>query len=354
LHRQGFRTYTEQLIAQISTGDNEIAKSKNIQASMKTKEDIQVFVEDMCPVETFKTVLKYLLTAEGLLKNVTPPVTLANTMQRYKNLTKEEPMCNYSKSTWPYKSGKPLIMDLGLGTTGTRWLTTSMRGRCHAVGHNIQDPARGSSLRCSSPTNCMAIVDRFDFIADSPIPYIAVPLLLSFPNSYAINTLRDPVSWIKSRLSGTHENINGAAETLAPGPCGHTRNPLGVYVGLEVDNIHIRERNKVVVNPAAAVDVMVFQTFVTCISQEMCSPNRFLTINVFRENDMTIDSKIDQFLELHGLSKPKCNSVTKRTMSAVVVDEAIRATRLASKANKEDKNLRHAVSTLKTLKHTLN
>jgi len=270
---------------------------------------------DICPHEQFAAVLRGLLADEALLKDATSPVTFDLAYERYVDITKLDLIDEVQQKMWPV-STKRLVLDVSMGTTGTRWLTDRMKSRCFRTGHDHVGigclPSKKEKMNTS--LDCTDIFDKADFIADYPVDVLAIPLLQSHPNAVVILTLRDPVNWLRARIV----NHFGGGKHYAPSIYTNARNRKSV---LQVSTfpgdqektgraVKAKDRSAVVINPVAAIDVMVFYAWIACI----VPPEKLLLINVFRTPDTTIDTQIDHFLKANGVAE-KCPSKNWRPTS---------------------------------------
>jgi len=167
---------------------------------------------DTCPVEAFK---RSALHISDLLPGSLDKVGgIENVLRVYKERwhlaaadTTGTHLCD---PAWPLSTRKKkgLLVNLGAGTTGTRYLQCVMH-----------------TDRLTSPRARLAATDEYDYISDLPLPYQVVQLLLSHPGRLTagvILTLRDPVDWVRSRVS--HHGRSGATSrsccSVAAPPCG--------------------------------------------------------------------------------------------------------------------------------------
>jgi len=108
-----------------------------------------------------------------------------------------------------------LTIDLGAGTTGTRFvdcvLSTSSDLKC---GHHIL------ALKGGWTEEITRAADEYDYVSDSPVPLLIVPLLLSHPgslNAGVLLSLRDPFTWMESRLD---QHASDHCCSIPTAPCG--------------------------------------------------------------------------------------------------------------------------------------
>ena len=169
---------------------------------------------DACPVDAFRSAALHIsqLLPGSLDKLGGLDEIVRVYEERYDAVAKDtSKTCD---PAWPLSTrGKGLLVNLGEGTTGTRFLECVMeRSSTLRGGHNIHTD------RLS-----LALTDAYDYLSDSPLPYEVVPLLLSHPGKLTAGvllTLRDPVDWVRSRVEhhGTKKCCK-CCSVSAP-PCG--------------------------------------------------------------------------------------------------------------------------------------
>ena len=109
------------------------------------------------------------------------------------------------------------IIDLGDGTTGTRFLACVLQKLQLSVDH-------GTALPTS--TALTAFFDQFDAILDSPVPYLTDALLATHTRDQTalMLTVRDPWDWKDSRLK---HHSTATQWRAADGGCGSGFTLLG-------------------------------------------------------------------------------------------------------------------------------
>jgi len=153
---------------------------------------------DTCQIESFNAALQGLLTQTTLLG--THGVETAS--DRYKEYAMGTTCETPSASVWK-PSQKRLIINLGYGTTGTRWLSRKMKKLGFKTAHQEN--------KCGTEQ-----WSYYDYIADSPVAYQSWFLINAFPNATFLLSMRDGEEWMESRFS--HHGI-----TKQAAPCGHHR-----------------------------------------------------------------------------------------------------------------------------------
>ena len=120
---------------------------------------------------------------------------------------------------WPLSGSarERRIIDLGDGTTGTRFLACVLQKLQLSVGHNSKAP-RTASLT--------SFFDQFDAILDSPVPYLTDALLATHTRDQTalMLTVRDPWDWKDSRLK---HHSTATQWRAADGGCGSGFTLLG-------------------------------------------------------------------------------------------------------------------------------
>jgi len=125
----------------------------------------------------------------------------------------------------PARRPAGLTVNLGAGTTGTRFLQCVLKNasrlRCaHNVGFCHRDPRSHAHTSPCDP-GATARADKYDYVADSPVPYESMRLLLSHPGNLTagvILSLRDPFDWVQSRVR--HHAYDHCC-SIPTAPCGY-------------------------------------------------------------------------------------------------------------------------------------
>lgn len=220
-----------------------------------------VSILETCPLEKFQSSLAWLLKNELLLEsNVT---NSAET--RYLELA-EQQQCELGPE-W-YLSQKQLIVNVGEGTTATRWLDDVME----ALGFNT----RHFFAHDGGPVNGSFEVDQSEFISDYPTSTLTWQITQSHPRALFVMTMRDPVDWRDRRMEEHNHSRQGV-------PCGMA---------------YLEDAN----NPAERTYV-AYSAWASCVAPA----DNFLAANFFvkkEKNDAEFLEKLIQMLETHGLQKP--------------------------------------------------
>ena len=118
-------------------------------------------------------------------------------------------------TTYPQsrRSGTGLLLNAGAGTSGTRFVDCVIRRSTNL--HTEHNPAFNNS----DVKHITARVDSFDFLSDSPIPYMLGSVLASHlgnRSSGVLLSVRDPWAWMASR--NKHKSSHCCSVPTAP--CG--------------------------------------------------------------------------------------------------------------------------------------
>jgi hypothetical protein len=240
--------------------------------AVAAKDNTPVTILDSCPLANFQTSMDWFVDNQ-LMSSKNSSRTLLDmnisaSPEYYMGIAEQQ--CTVG-SEWT-QSAKPLIIDVGLGTTGTRWLTNVMIGLGFKVAHYAFEALKGTSD-----------VDNYDFIADSEVSRRTWELAQSHPQAVFIMTSREPLEWQAAR-TGEHDSASDWPFTL---PCGAKNNDT---VGSE--------------NAPRAF--MSYYAWAKCV----LPADRILAVNFFSNEtaDLEFFDKLVPFLEMHGLSKPNWSS----------------------------------------------
>jgi len=215
---------------------------------------------ETCPVERFNASLGWLLN-QGLLQE-SNSTSLA--LSRYLEIA-EQHRCARPGSGWTV-SDKPLIINVGEGTTGTRSLADVMR----KLGYRTCHWCRGDQLDPGE-------IDSYDYITDRPVPFLTWELLQLYPKALFFMTMREPVDWRASRFSN------------------HKKHPQAQAVPCGISNQSIASDN-------------ALQTYVAYSAWAKCvlPADRLLVTNFFTndQSDSEFFDMLIDFLQVHGMQKP--------------------------------------------------
>lgn len=184
-------------------------------------------------------------------------------IRRYDELILSGRSCLHDLDEWP-PSAKGLVIDLGEGTTGTRWLHQIVRELGYRSMHNVQvghdhpNQCYSRNLRDkhqSGETRCTTIYENFDFVSDSPVAYQVYNLVMAFPRANFVLSIRDGEEWRQSRL----KHHTDAKHWVAASPCG---------IGPEMSS------------PEAGIEEEVLAVWITCFVPR----NRLFIFNLFSDH----------------------------------------------------------------------
>lgn len=239
------------------------------------KTDMSIDAIDTCPLEKFQASLDWILEQK---------------LWQESNITSKAPEYYADIATklrcsldpkWSL-SQKPLIVNVGEGTTATRWLWRVMGKLGFAAQHYAREvlelnPPKGLLGSWKQDVNGSFKVDNWDFISDQPISTITWELVQSHPKGLFLMTMRDPTDWFANRLK--HST-----------PVEH----MGVPCGQNLQD------NMLVADDAhAALMYTVYSTWAVCV----LPPDRFLAVNVFANDTASSEflPKLINLLEANGL-----------------------------------------------------
>lgn len=215
-------------------------------------------VLEVCPLKNFKESLHWILKNK-LIENEVASLAEASYLNYSHNFCQATPQFGLSS--------KKLIINVGEGTTGTRWLDNIMQDLGFHGGHNIRDlGVDGNKL-----------ADKYDYISDSPVSLFAWQLIRSHPNAIYIMTFRDPFDWQANRL-GAHNDNHGYSDRVPCGKDGHS--------------LH---------SELAPQTYVAYSAWIKCILP--ADRGRILAANFFKEDhdDAKFIDDLISFLEAHNM-----------------------------------------------------
>ena len=168
---------------------------------------------------------------------------------------------NASKKWYP-NNKKKLIINLGYGTTGTRWLHCVMQRLGFKSAHNVNIAGT-------------AAYNRYDYVADSPVPYQAYQLIKTNPDAAFLLSLRDGKTWWRKRLEDHRSHPD------QPKPCGNH----------DLSSKEARSKS-----PAINI---AFEAWVKCLVPS----DQLFSFNLWETNDDTFIKSLVQFLERRGYKR---------------------------------------------------
>eukprot|EP00746_Dinoflagellata_sp_MGD_P001692 gnl/MRDRNA2_/MRDRNA2_103210_c0_seq1.p1 gnl/MRDRNA2_/MRDRNA2_103210_c0~~gnl/MRDRNA2_/MRDRNA2_103210_c0_seq1.p1 ORF type:complete len:297 (-),score=52.31 gnl/MRDRNA2_/MRDRNA2_103210_c0_seq1:42-932(-) len=180
----------------------------------------------------------------------------------------------------PVLSNKTLIVNLGMGTTGTRWVNKVLKTLGFKTLHNPMG---------SQPKDYMDV----EYVSDDPVCGQTYEINDAFPNAIFMMSWRDGKQWQKSRLK--HKDHAKYWRTL--NLCG-LKGQLG--------------------DADAATDLSAREIWLSCV----LPPERLFQYNLFNMDDKNFLSKLKTFLEKHGHQKPNWEEKFSKLMDLSYYDFA--------------------------------
>ena len=206
----------------------------------------------------------------------------------------------YCSGRWTEtRRSSPLIVNVGEGTTGTRFLSCLMARLGLRTSHGLPRFTCGQD----KPTRtCTSRFDSYDYVSDSPISFMLVPLLRAHTGSVqVVQTLRDPWAWLESRLKHTeHPDLgnwtvgSAGCSPRAPGARGTTL--FAAALASEAGRLDVVR------------DKLVYDAFALCLAKQEETGVEPVVINMFDESREEVMKKILSVL---------------RAQKKVAVDESI-------------------------------
>ena len=225
---------------------------------------------DLCPVEKFVQSIDVLQGRlhSGTLERVSGSEAVVSnylrrfTPQRCRHNVGER----YNNQDWPASrrsyNRPPLLVDMGDGTTGTRFLACVTTRLKIKTNHNIF-PEKGLTDRT-------AFYDSFDAVLDSPVPYELDGIFSThLPNQTApFISVRDPWDWVRSRRRHHPGAVNWAS---ANGGCGMPGTKIGTNDSA-IDDV--------------ARDLVTWWSWAICVAAERngAGPTSVPIINLFDDD----------------------------------------------------------------------
>jgi len=247
-----------------------------------------VSILETCPLEQFRSSLAWLLETELLLES-----NITNSAQtRYLELA-EQQQCEVGPE-WSV-SQKPLVINVGDGTTATKWLDGVMKDLGFNTVHAGM-PYSDLGLQFKPEFASTADVDKYDYVSDSPTSFFTWQLVQSHPNALFLMTMRDPVEWRDTRIKDHHST----PWRQQGSPC------LGAQF-YDFNGSHV-----------SASTYVAYSAWAKCVIPE----DQFIgAVNVFADenNDAEFVDKLIHALETHGLQKPDWKNRTARVRANVAL-----------------------------------
>mmetsp|Transcript_2605 Transcript_2605/g.7583 ORF Transcript_2605/g.7583 Transcript_2605/m.7583 type:complete len:283 (-) Transcript_2605:41-889(-) len=230
-----------------------------------------------CSLEAFDAAVEVLSAPAGrLVPSLAAPIKRA-ARSFYEGLG--DPPCPVE---WDATSPEPIVVNLGEGSTGTRWLARAVRLLGLRRGfHNdfICHDTPGSRRprrRCDGRT-----FDAYDFATDDPVPLLAWTFMKTRPAGLFLLSVRDPRGWVRSRLAhGRKIAVRRVATPCAlPGPTVGDEGAVAAY--------------------------LAYNAWALCAAPK----DRLLAFSVFTEIDGDLWRRLDAFLRRHGVNTTRHETV---------------------------------------------
>lgn len=206
----------------------------------------------------------------------------------------------YCSGRWTETTrSSPLIVNVGEGTTGTRFLSCLMARLGLRTSHGLPRFTCGQDKPART---CTSRFDSYDYVSDSPISFMLVPLLRAHTGAVqVVQTLRDPWAWLESRLKHTeHPDLgnwtvgSAGCSPRAPGARGTTL--FAAALASEAGRLDVVR------------DKLVYDAFALCLAKQEETGVEPVVINMFDESREEVMKKILSVL---------------RAQKKVAVDESI-------------------------------
>jgi len=189
-------------------------------------------------------------------------------------------------------SQKPLVINVGEGTTATRWLDGVMKDLGFNTVHGGM-PWSDFGFQFKPEFTSTADVDKYDYISDIPTSFFTWQLVQSHPNALFLTTMRDPVEWRDTRINDHHSS-----------PWRQQASPC---LGAQFYDFNGSD--------VSASTYVAYSAWAKCVIPE----TRFLATNVFtdEQSDAKFVEELIHFLETHGLQRPDWKKRTARVRASV-------------------------------------
>jgi hypothetical protein len=231
-------------------------------------------VRALCPPPAFDASLQ--LIREHLPNGSLERIGGAASVRAHYLRTSADAVCQVEASDWPPSQRKRgLLINAGEGTTGTRWLNCAMRHLGAKTGHDL-----GAVVKRFTTKVC----DNYDFVSDSPVPYILSTLFSKHPDDLTAGvmlTVRDPLDYQRSRLGhhrteAKHWGV-GTAGCMFP-----NRSTLGAK------------------GFALAREKVRYDVLAACMATKFFGPGKLLIFNVFTDPRSEYFPRLARFLQHHA------------------------------------------------------
>ena len=182
--------------------------------------------------------------------------------RKYYQKLAEQRKCPKLTADW-FTNSKRLIINLGYGTTGTRWVSCVMSSLNFSSAHWNPDHNLMTGTKAWN---------NYEFISDNPVPEQAWQLIKANPNGTFLLSMRDAQDWVKSRLH--HHSWITKQET----PCG-------------THFLKSKEGKKS--SPAATV---AYEAWVACLVPQ----DQLFSFNLWKMDKIEFVLELVQFLKRRG------------------------------------------------------
>eukprot|EP00746_Dinoflagellata_sp_MGD_P150384 gnl/MRDRNA2_/MRDRNA2_82281_c0_seq2.p1 gnl/MRDRNA2_/MRDRNA2_82281_c0~~gnl/MRDRNA2_/MRDRNA2_82281_c0_seq2.p1 ORF type:complete len:309 (+),score=45.35 gnl/MRDRNA2_/MRDRNA2_82281_c0_seq2:132-1058(+) len=223
------------------------------------------YEEPKCSKQDFEKTQNELIS-QGLMKNT------HNAEDKYDEFVEAFKGCK----TYPVTSKRKMLVNIGEGTTATRYVDTVFE----AIGFK--------ALNFKVPNAELYKSPKFDYISDNDVPYQVSEIIQRYPNAIFIMSMRDGEDWRTSRIKHhIHDRHGTPVSTWHPafGCEDNGKAPVNMY------------------NESAAAYFTAREIWWDCVLKE-----RLFQFNLFESANPTHDTKFFQglkaFLEKHGYQKP--------------------------------------------------
>ena len=237
---------------------------------------------ELCSAEQFKAAMEHLLDPQAKLLTWADKAGL---VARYAKVSQVQRCATVPSVKWPISkvnAAKTMIINVGEGSTGTRFLNCVMRrlglNGAHTRGDHDMSTGKAKNrskeiefLGCEHYPSCTDGWDQFSYISDSPVPYFVRELLATHPSALVIQSLRSPSSWVHSRIK--KHKLQGAENWHQATVCGDADHPMK--------------------HNLTEMDFVVYNIFAKCISP---GGGRSMEFNMFKENSAIILRRLLEFL----------------------------------------------------------
>jgi hypothetical protein len=262
----------------------------------------QAMPQDTCPEAEFRVALKAVssfvpgaLDRAGGTESVVSRYLKAKRDPTSECLSKAQcsagKKCRWPESQRGTESGYGVFVNLGEGSTGTRFLTCIFSGLGLKTAHDIE--ATKDPYCMGKKENCTGAWDKYDYLSDWPITDLGSTLMATHRTKAlagALLSLRDPQEWRKKRL--TEHISQGSDMWQASAPCHPSIPTLG--------------------DDSADWDLikLTYDSWSACIANHHRGHNELFAFNLWEYKNEAADFPIDLHEFLKGRGKWRDESLT--------------------------------------------